>query len=232
VLVSSIFLGVADSKLRVYNLVANSSGEPTLTALTGEYGRLAAPPGWTGAMIAQYTWATPYFGDNSTWFRYSYEARPDAVPYSDEAVTVDVINTTDLDSFSAYGIVACYQFHGYQLRDIADVDLGGGVTGQTLSYTAGNIGTWSIVYWIVPVKNGTATHYERVVVYLANSSAIQVTIPPGTPGARNLSGSLSQLGPQGTLLYRNREFLIAFASSFLRSQAHESTHSATAGGTA
>jgi exosortase/archaeosortase family protein len=219
IVAAAAVLGVADYHLRTYNLVANSAGEPTLTAMTGLGSRLAAPHGWSGSYEAQYTWATPYFGDTSTWFRYVYEASPDAEPYSSLPVTVDVINTTDLNSFSAYGIIACYQFHGFQLKDVADVDLGGGITGQTLSYTAGNQGNWSIVYWIVPVKNGTTTHYERVVAYLVNTTAGVVRVPKGTPEAQNLSGELSQLSPQDRILMRNRAFLVAFAKALIDNQA-------------
>ncbi len=220
VVAAASVLGVADFHLRTYNLVANSSGEPTLTALTGLDSRMAAPHGWRSSLEAQYTWATPYFGDDSTWFRYLYYAEsPTAEPYTSLPVTVDVINTTDLNSFSAYGIIACYQFHGYQLQDVADVDLGGGITGQTLSYTTGTHGTWSIVYWIVPVKNGTTTHYERVVAYLDNTDTGVVRVPKGTPEAQNLSGSLGQLSPQDRILVRNRAFLVAFATSLIQSQA-------------
>ncbi|HTX01901.1 MAG TPA: archaeosortase/exosortase family protein [Acidimicrobiales bacterium] len=234
VFAAAVVTGIDDYNLRVYNLVANSGGEPTLTALTGLDSRLASPEGWSGSMVAQYTWATPFFGDNSTWYRYYYVSDPGAVPYSNQPVTVDVINTTDLASFSAYGIPECYAFHGYQLRDISDVNLGGGVVGQTMSYSGTAAGSWSIVYWIVPVKNGTATHYERVVVYLDNLSAPQVRFPSNTPGATNVEGSLTSLGQEGTVLYRNREFLIAFANAFLRSQAHKSSHltSVSAGSTA
>lgn len=217
---AAVALSVADSGLRVYNLVANSSGEPTLTALTGADSRVAAPPGWTGSYEAQFDWAKPYFGDDSTWYRYAYVAAPGAPVYSSIPVTVDVINTTDLDSFSAYGIIACYTFHGYQLQDVADVNLGGGITGQTLSYTAGSNGSWTIVYWIVPVKNGNQTHYERVVVYLINGVGGTIRYPASTPGVHNLSGSLNGVtSPQTRLLQRNRNFVVAFAQSLIRSQA-------------
>ncbi len=69
-------------------------------------------------------------------------------------VVADVINTPDLSTFSAYGVENCYQFHGYALADVAQVGLPGGITGQAMSYTSQQFGSWSIVYWIVPVKMG------------------------------------------------------------------------------
>ena len=39
-----------------------------------------------------------------------------------------------------------------------------------MSYTSQQYGSWSIVYWIVPVKMDTGgTSYERVVLYVKNS---------------------------------------------------------------
>ena len=109
-------------------------------------------------------------------------------------VIADVINTPDLSTFSAYGIENCYQFHGYTLADVAQVSLPGGIAGQAMSYTSQQFGSWSIVYWIVPVKMGTSTNYERVVLYVQNSG--NGTIVPGltSNGVRNLSGSLEHPG--------------------------------------
>ena len=85
-------------------------------------------------------------------------------------VVADVINTPDLSSFSAFGVENCYTFHGYALADVTQVSLAGGITGQAMSYTSQQFGSWSIVYWIVPVKMDTGgTSYERVVLYVQNS---------------------------------------------------------------
>ena len=85
-------------------------------------------------------------------------------------VVADVINTPDLSSFSAFGVENCYTFHGYALADVTQVSLAGGITGQAMSYTSQQFGSWSIVYWIVPVKmDAGGTSFERVVLYVRNS---------------------------------------------------------------
>ena len=85
-------------------------------------------------------------------------------------MVADVINTPDLSSFSAFGVENCYTFHGYALADVTQVSLAGGITGQSMSYTSQQFGSWSIVYWIVPVKMDTGTtSFERVVLYVQNS---------------------------------------------------------------
>ena len=77
-----------------------------------------------------------WFGDHYLWYRYSYSPSFGSRDLSANlAVFADVINTSDLSSFSAYGVEACYRFHGYSLRDVAQVNLGGGINGQALSYS-------------------------------------------------------------------------------------------------
>ncbi len=76
-------------------------------------------------------------------------------------VVADVINTPDLSSFSAFGVENCYTFHGYALADVTQVSLAGGITGQAMSYTSQQFGSWSIVYWIVPVKMDSGDHQLR-----------------------------------------------------------------------
>jgi hypothetical protein len=221
VVIAGIVLGVLNANLKVYNLVANSAGEPTLASFNS--GGAAAPSGFTREYDTDYTWATPYFGDDSTWNRYEYvdevpAARPGTL-YANEPVYEDIIDTTDLDSFSAYGIEACYTFHGYTLKDVADVNLGGGITGQTLAYQTQANGAWSIVYWIVPVTVDKSTHYERIVLYLQNVPTSKVEAPAHVSGIQNLSGTLADLGPSGTVLVDNRAFLVTFARRLIAKQA-------------
>ena len=40
---------------------------------------------------------------------------PGEILHTDVPVVADVIDSPDLESFSAYGVEACYQFHGYAL---------------------------------------------------------------------------------------------------------------------
>ena len=139
-------------------------------------------------------------------------------------VVADVINTPDLSSFSAYGVENCYTFHGYALADVAQVTLAGGITGQAMSYTSQQFGSWSIVYWIVPVKMDTgATNYERVVLYVQNSG--QGAVVKGLTTAddmHNLGGSLNPTNQADRALINNRTFLVAFADQLIYAQARAS----------
>ena len=128
-----------------------------------------------------------------------------------------MIVTPDLESFSAYGVEACYQFHGYALRDVAQVNVGGGITGQAMSYTSQTYGSWSIVYWIIPVKFGTTTMYERVVLYVQNDR--QWGRRPGhCEDVRASPTWLARSARSDLPLIRNRAFLVAFARELIQAR--------------
>jgi exosortase/archaeosortase family protein len=222
VLVAALVLGVDNLSLRSFNLVANASGQPKL--LSYEV-RPVVPVGWVPRYSATFNWAKPLFGDASIWDRYSLTATRGGNLHTTAPVVVDVIDTPDLQSFSAYGVEACYQFHGYSLSDVAQVNLTGGVTGQSMSYTSQRYGSWSIVYWIVPVKLGKSTIYERVVLYVQNSGrGVQVPASSGSPTVTNVAGSLDAANPADVRLMRNRAFLVAFARQMIAEQARRSQH--------
>ena len=67
--VAAIVLGVNNSSLRQFDLVANAVGEPRLASYTLNP---ATPAGWSVTFDTQYSWAKPYFGGSSTWYRYIY----------------------------------------------------------------------------------------------------------------------------------------------------------------
>jgi len=212
---AALVAGTADTGLRSFDLVADAAGEPRLAAYSTA---TVSPPGWNSRLVATFDWAKPLFGDDSTWNRYALSSTGAGDLKSGDAVTFDVINTGDLESFSAYGIEACYQFHGYSLRNVAQVKLVGGITGQSIAYTAFHQ-SWSIVYWIVPVKApGQAIRYERSVLYVLNApGGSTVRLPRGTH-LTDLSGSLGNT-PGDRELAKNRAFLVAFADEMLKAQA-------------
>ncbi len=196
VVVLGLVLAVTNTRLRSYDLVAQADGEPKLASYLAYP---ASPRGWNATFSEQYTWAKPYFGESSAWYRYSYgPTLGNSDLHSDLPVIADVINTGDLASFSAYGVEACYRFHGYSLHDVEQVDLGGGINGQAISYTAKTT-DWSIVYWIWPVKVGTTTRYERVILY---------TLGTGSVGAVSAKQEVKA----------HRDFLVAFAREVILSQ--------------
>ena len=138
-------------------------------------------------------------------------------------VIADVITTPDLASFSAYGVEACYQFHGYALADVASVNVGEGITGQAMSYTSQQYGSWSIVYWIIPVKLGTSSTYQRTVLYIQNDG--HGVVVPATAKATGISNVAGSLSPSDAQLIQNRAFLVAFAREMIGVETGHPNHS-------
>jgi exosortase/archaeosortase family protein len=145
--------------------------------------------GWTLSEVATYTWATRYFGPNGTWTRYAYietSASPDSAPPA--AITVDVIGTSDLGTFSTYGLEACYGFHNYSLTATNTVDLGGGLDGKVLRYSIpGTGGYWLGLYWEWPVSIPGGERYQRVVL------SVDSSLTSNEPNAQRLAGLAREL---------------------------------------
>ncbi len=145
--------------------------------------------GWILSEVATYTWAPRYFGANGTWTRYAYieaSASPDSAPPA--AITVDVIGTSDLGTFSTYGLEACYGFHNYSLTATNTVDLGGGLDGKVLRYSIpGTGGYWLGLYWEWPVSIPGGERYQRVVL------SVDSNLTSNEPNAQRLVGLAREL---------------------------------------
>jgi hypothetical protein len=230
VVVSALFVGVSNVGLTTYNLVAGVAGQAKLTAFVEGP---VAPQGWRAAYETTYGWAKPLFGDTSIWNRYVMRSVGSGPLHTNVPVVADVINTPDLSTFSAFGVEDCYAFHGYALADITQVTLAGGITGQAMSYTSQQFGSWSIVYWIVPVKmdNG-GTSFERVVLYVQNAGqGVLVKGITTAASVHNIGGSLNPANAADHALINNRTFLVAFADQLLYAQAsHAAVVSADSNG--
>ena len=136
--------------------------------------------GWRARHLANYTHGQPFFGERSTWDRYVLTAAVDAADYSSVPVYLDVITTDDYNTLAAYGIEACYNFHGYDIASVAPVDLGAGVTGEVLSYTRRKSATdWTTLYWEWPYKADTGTRFARVVMLVPDGP--EAVIRQATP---------------------------------------------------
>jgi hypothetical protein len=217
-LVAALVLGIQNGNLKQYDFVANAAGEPKLASYSLNP---AAPDGWKASFYTEYTWARSDFGNNSTWYRFIYtKTGATAALSASVPITADVINSTSLNSFSAYGVQACYQFHGYHLRDAAQVSLGGGIKGEALSYSTSRHGDWSMIYWIWPVKSSGTTHYERVILYLQDFAQETVQYPGPVTGIQSLRGALSSANPNDVRLIRERAFLVDFARTVVQKQAN------------
>ena len=215
----ALMSGVANASLRSFDLVANADGTPRLAAFLSHPAR---PLDWTEYRAASYTWARQFFGSDSNWYRYMYtwHGKVPTGLHTTSSVIADVINTSDLSTFSAYGIEACYSFHGYALKSIDRISLGG-VTANVVSYNNSKThADWTNVYWIWPVKmdNGD-TRYERVNLMLPDSSATDIRgkLSPTSP-ARSLGIEEALTGKHQSHSAKVRAFLIAFASEIVRSQ--------------
>ncbi len=168
-LAAAIVVAVGNQALARFDPVANAAGEPRMSSFLANP---AAPAGWTATFQSEVTRNRTLFGSSSRWFRYLYvpsgatlRAHRGAQP-----VTADIVDESGLSGFETYGVTACYSFHGFTLHDVSSADLGSGVTGQTLSFSGANANqNWSIVWWVVPVRTGDGTRYERVILYLQNA---------------------------------------------------------------
>jgi exosortase/archaeosortase family protein len=220
--VAALVIGLSNLGLRSYNLVADVGGQAKLAAFIQSP---TAPPGWNIRYGTTYGWAKPLFGDTSVWNRYYLHASGPGPLRTNVPVVADVINTPDLSSFSAYGVENCYAFHGYALADVAQVSLVGGVTGQAMSYTSRQYGSWSIVYWILPVKTGGSTTYERIVLYVQNAGqgAVVRGLTTGN-SVHNLAGTLNPADRSDRALINNRTFLVAFAKGLIDKESARAAH--------
>jgi exosortase len=179
VTVAAVLTMVTNLGMHRYQLLAQDLGPPRL-ALAEVAG--ASVSGWTISWKDHYPWATQYFGSEATWDRYLYAPKPGLALTSAGAqpVFLDLISTSDLLTFSTYGLDDCYRFHNYDILASDSVDLGGGLTGHQVTYHIRSDNTaWTAVYWEWPVRTPGGDRYERVILsattaYL-NSSAVSAT---------------------------------------------------------
>jgi exosortase/archaeosortase family protein len=223
-------LAVLNSNLKSFDLVADALGVPRLASFS-DYP--AVPSGWEAHLSDRYDWAKPYFGASSTWLRYTLSpgVSPQLQLQSSEPVVADVISTSNLQSFSTYGVEACYRFHGYKLRDLAQVDLGGGIKAQSLSfYNPKEAQDWTVLYWVWPVQTAQRvekpTRFERVTLYIQGSSQASFAAASGStpssvsadPGVKSLSGGLKGSDAVTRRLINVRSFLVEFGRQVVQSQ--------------
>jgi exosortase/archaeosortase family protein len=218
---AALITGVVDAQMRSFELLAHDLGPPRIEASNIATANVG---GWLGRRTASYPFVQQYFGKDANWDRYLFTRnQAGLVPAAAAFVTLDVISTSDLSSFSTYGLEACYGFHRYQILEAQRVELAGGVVGRSIVYENPKTGTrWSAVYWEWPVQIAGAQRYERVVLYLmqAPADASAVTSARGSAISRiqlaladALGGSVSGLAEPE--LVKTRDFLIAFASDLI-----------------
>jgi hypothetical protein len=221
-LATGLFMGVANAGMKQYELVAGDLGAARLASFTTAP---AVVPGYASANVASYPWSRRFFGEDSTWMRYSYYSTTGA---TSSAITADVVSTTALGRFSDYGIEACYKFHGYSVSGQRSFDLGGGVTGNVLTYeNPKQHMQWNVVYWIWPVKSDKGNRYERVVLLMPGKASVSGALngpQPRTDPVRSLGlqtyNAASGRGKDTAVpsLDRGRDFLVEFARTLVHTR--------------
>ena len=170
--------------------------------------RTAHVSGWETQFVARFRQATQFFGPSATWDRTLYLPRSTAPIHSTRSVYVDVVTTDDPGTLAAYGLQACYVFHGYHIASVTTTDVGAGVRGQVIDYTNPKNGTdWSALWWEWPYTADGKTRYERIVVFMANGPEAQ------------FSGVMSSdIGTQVPRFVETDRFLVTLGRSIVQSQ--------------
>ena len=222
----AVVAGVFDHGLTAYDPISSSVGTPRL----GTFSRVSTQPkGFYAEPVATLDNGKRFFGEDSSWVRYSYSGgRPGL--RSDVPVLADVINTGNLQSFSDFGLEACYRFHGYDMSDARRVDLGHGVVGTVLSWQDSDTGLrWTSLYWIWAVRQGSDVRYERVVLLLNDDRRARVVAPRVTASDASAFAIHSdelvhakESGVTGTRELELRSFLVTFGRSVIGSSADRS----------
>jgi exosortase/archaeosortase family protein len=185
---ASVAAVFANSGMSRYELLSFGLGPSRLSPGTVTSAPVA---GWTLTASASYAWAPRFFGSDGTWTRYAYvETSLPSNSAAPAAVTVDVIGTADLGTFSTYGLEACYGFHNYELLDIREVDLGGGLNGKVLRYVIPGSGYWLGLYWEWPVSVPGNERYQRVVL------SVDSSLTSNEPNQQRLIGLARELVQQ------------------------------------
>jgi exosortase/archaeosortase family protein len=224
-MVAAATLGLANSGLARYGLVASELGKPRLVGFSQSQGKLA---GWSVTPSESFTAGLRFFGETSTWKRFLYldhSAHPASLLRSSAPVIADVISTPDLHSLSVYGVEACYNFHGYKIEYFGNADLGAGITASLITYDHPKLhSNWTTLYWHWPVVgSGGTTRYERVVLMMIDGADVQVA-SPGAPAGANSAPALAARATTTSELTnaqgaQTRQFLVGFAQALVRAQA-------------
>ena len=225
VLVASVG-AVFNRNLTDYDPISSSVGSPRV----GQFAEVSLrPEGFQGSAVGSFQNGKRFFGEDSTWTRYQYSGLGTDTLGSEVPVLADVINTGNLQSFSDFGIEACYRFHGYSTEGIKRVDLGNGVVGTVMNWADPDALAWTTVYWVWAVRSGDEVRYERVVLLLNDSNDARVASPPLEESvARQLGIRADEAvrGNAGTEVTERqselRSFLVQFARTVITSSAERS----------
>ncbi len=227
VLVPLVLLGaVFDHNLTTYDPIASSVGTPRIAPFARVSTR---PDGFSARPVATFENGRRFFGEDSSWVRYQYDGLGTDDLGSEVPVLADVINSSNLQAFSDFGLEACYRFHGYSTEGVRRVDLGNGVVGTVLDWKDPDGLAWTTVHWIWAVRTADSIRYERVVLLLNDSQNARVASPPLEESVARQVGLRADEVVRGsaaaTLSVRQEElrsFLVQFARRVISSSAERS----------
>jgi hypothetical protein len=170
-LVATAVATMANSGMSRFELLAFGLGPPRLGPDSLVSTRTQ---GWSLTPSAEYSaLASRYFGSHGSWARYAYVQTTDRKNLSaPAAITLDVVDTDDLGTFTTYGLEACYRFHNYSLVQVTSVDLGGSLSGKVVRYQLPQAhADWLALYWEWPVRVPGTERYQRVVLSVDTSAS-------------------------------------------------------------
>ena len=225
VIVAACLLGALNASLVDVDPISSALGTPQVARFEQVARRL---PGFTARKVDHFDWTTRYFGDDSDWTRYELSGDGTATLRSDVPVLADVITASDSQPFEDFGVEACYRFHGYDISDVAEVNLGSGVVASMLSWHDPHHPiNWVTLYWYWAVNVGGHTRFQRIVLlldadknarYLAPSLDDKLTARLGIAVDQTLRGSKAPT--DGFSGHSNAQaFLIGFGKHFVATNA-------------
>jgi exosortase len=157
----ALVLAIPDAGFAHYDSLVDAFGSPTLGAIDPNGLAIA---GWEAGPSSTYDQASNYFGQNATWERVPFSSS-DLTATGPSSVYLDVIRTDDAGSLAAYGVEACYNFHGFSQVLASSSDIGAGVDAKVSSFRSPIGGSdWSILWWEWPFSAGGTARYERLVL--------------------------------------------------------------------
>jgi exosortase len=208
---TAVVLGVSNAAFARYETISSGLTDARLGAFDV---RTAQVPGWETNFVARFIQVRQYFGPTSTWERMMYLPTDVASISSTKSVYVDVITTDNPNTLTAFGLEACYVFHGYTIQSITTVDVGAGVRGQVIDYTNAKADAdWSALWWEWPYTEDGQTRYERIVVFMAN----------GPRAEYHGIDQTASIGTQAPRFESTDRFLVTLGRAIVRSQLETAT---------
>jgi exosortase/archaeosortase family protein len=167
---TALLVGIANTGYARYEDITGDLGNARLVRFDI---RAAQIDGWSSAFVQNLDQAKQFFGNQARWARVMYTPTPSARLQSSHPLYVDVIDTDDAGSLAAYTIADCYQFHHFRIDGELTTEIGAGVSASVITYfDPKDRSDWSAIWWEWPKEFDGAVRYERIVVFIPNSSAV------------------------------------------------------------